>query len=370
MNWSLRVGRLLGIPLYIHWTFSILLGWILVVRLGAGDTLVEALGAILFVLALFVCVVLHELGHAVAARRFGVGTRDITLLPIGGLARLERMPEEPTSELVIAVAGPAVNVLIAAGLFLVRLALGGGDWTPLQLTTERPLDLLLYVNLALVVFNMLPAFPMDGGRALRALLAIRMDHVSATRIAANVGIGMAVLFGIVGLISNPLLIFIALFVALGAQAEARYAEVKYLMQGVPVREAMVRRFGTLPPRATVQEAVEALLAGSQQDFPVVDEGRVVGMILHTDLIGALSAAGAEAPVTQIMRPDPPIIHEGDMLDAVYARMNESGVTALPVLRREKLVGMITAANVGEWMMVRSAAEGGGRRRSRKFKVQS
>jgi Zn-dependent protease/predicted transcriptional regulator len=371
MNWSLRIGRLLGIPLYIHWTFSILLAWILIARLASGATLPEALGTIAFVLALFGCVVLHEMGHAVTARMFGVGTRDITLLPIGGVARLERMPEEPVRELVIALAGPAVNVVIAAGLLGWRSALGGvGDLDTADLTGGNTLDLLIYANIALVVFNLLPAFPMDGGRALRALLAIKLDYVAATRIAANIGIVMAIIFGLVGLLINPLLILIALFVALGAQAEARHAEVRYLMQGVPVREAMMTRFRTLAPEATLADAVEALLEGSQQDFPVVESGRTLGLLLRVDLLRALAIRpggedagngeprdGAGTMVRDVMRPDPPVVHEGDMLDRAHARMQDSGLSALPVLRGSQLVGLITLENVGEWMMVRSAAEG-------------
>ncbi|MFG0285361.1 MAG: site-2 protease family protein [Phycisphaerales bacterium JB039] len=362
MNWSLRVGRLLGIPLYIHWTFAILLGWILFARMSAGATFLEALGTIGFVLALFGCVILHELGHAVAARGFGVPTRDITLLPIGGLARLERMPEEPTQELVIAIAGPLVNVVIAAGLLGAKLALGGlGSLTPVELIGGHWLDQLLYINIALVLFNMLPAFPMDGGRALRAILATKLDYVNATRVAANLGIAMAVLFGLAGLMINPLLIFIALFVGLGAQAEARHVEVRSLVQGTPVRDAMVRRVRTLSPQTTLGEAAEALLEGAQQDFPITEDGEVVGMLIRADLIRGLSTAGPKTPVSELMRREFDSARESDMLDGAMTRMRSGEATALPVLRGRDLVGMITMENVGEWMMIRSAQK---RRRQR------
>ena len=248
MKWSWKIGRIAGIGVYMHVTFLILLGWV-----GASYYLVrhrweDAMSGLGFILALFGIVVLHELGHALAARRYGIRTRDITLLPIGGVARLERMPEDPKQELVVALAGPAVNVVLAALLFAVLMAgrgisamsdfaVGGGDI----------LSKLLWVNVALALFNLLPAFPMDGGRVLRALLAIRMDYVRATRIAANIGQGMAFLFGFLGLFSNPFLVFIALFVWMGATQEAGMVEMKSALDGVPVERVMITGFRTLAP---------------------------------------------------------------------------------------------------------------------------
>jgi Zn-dependent protease len=223
MNWSFRLGRLFGIPVYMHWTFLLLLGFVAFgqgVRSGPG----AALGGIVFVTTIFGCVVLHELGHALAARRYGIGTRDVTLLPIGGLARLERMPDDPRQELWVALAGPAVNLAIAGALgvgLAVIGSVGALSWTGGSFAAR-----LMAVNLGLVVFNLLPAFPMDGGRVLRSLLAHRVSYVQATDTAATVGRGMAILFGVAGLFFNPMLILIALFVWTGATQEAQMVRAR------------------------------------------------------------------------------------------------------------------------------------------------
>ncbi len=220
MRSSLHLGNAFGIPVYLHWTFFLLLGFVALSQLVASGSPLAALGGVVFVSAIFGCIVLHELGHALMARRFGIRTRDVTLLPIGGIARLERMPEDPRQELWVALAGPAVNVVIAGllgiWLFLTGIVPGGA----LSLTGGSFLASLMTVNLALAAFNMLPAFPMDGGRVLRALLAQRTGYVEATVLAAKVGRGMAVVFGIVGLFWNPMLVLVALFVWFGAGQEA------------------------------------------------------------------------------------------------------------------------------------------------------
>lgn len=213
MGWSLHLGRWLGIDVYLHFTFLLLLAFIGLGQGVVGRSLDAALGGVLFFGGLFFCVLLHEYGHALAARRYGIATRDITLLPIGGVARLERMPEKPSQEFVVALAGPAVNVVIAIGLF-VGLKLGGW-WQPLSslsASSGNIFERLLVANVFLVLFNLLPAFPMDGGRVLRALLAMKLNYTRATRIAARIGQGMAVLFGFAGLFGNPMLLLIALFV--------------------------------------------------------------------------------------------------------------------------------------------------------------
>ena len=217
---KLRLGAPFGIPVYLHWTFLALLGFVAISQTIASGSLAAAFGGVLFVSVIFACVVLHEFGHALAARRYGIGTRDVTLLPIGGVARLERMPEDPRQELVVALAGPAVNVAIAGLLGIWLFLTGFATADGLSLTGGSFAARLLSVNLALVAFNMLPAFPMDGGRVLRALLAQRTSYVQATDLAATIGRGMAVLFGIAGLLWNPMLILIALFVWFGAGQEA------------------------------------------------------------------------------------------------------------------------------------------------------
>ena len=226
-RWSFKIAEPFGIGVYVHISFLLIVAWVALGQLQTGGGMGAVLASVIFLLALFACVVLHELGHALAARRYGIRTRDITLLPIGGLARLERMPQKPLQELVVAIAGPAVNVVIAAALWLwlgVTGSLVPAD--QLGLTMGPFFERLLAVNLALVVFNMLPAFPMDGGRVLRSLLALRLGFLRATRIAAAVGKAMAALFALIGIFFNPFLLLIAIFVWFGATQESALAEAR------------------------------------------------------------------------------------------------------------------------------------------------
>jgi Zn-dependent protease/CBS domain-containing protein len=353
MGWSIPIARIAGIQLRIHITFLLLIGWLALSYYAQGGSAVAA-GRVLFILLLFLCVVLHEFGHAIAAKAFGINTPDITLLPIGGVARLERIPEKPGQELVIAIAGPIVNVVIALCLFAVigyRATIG-------QAAMEGP-DLLLQllaVNVWIVLFNMLPAFPMDGGRVLRALLAMRMSYARATQVAASVGQGFAFLFGFIGLIWNPFLIFIALFVYIGASQEAAIAQMKDISRRFPVSSAMVREFRTLPEDATLQEAVDALLATSQHDFPVVDgNGNFVGVLTRRDLVSALRRGNSDVAIGDIARRDIPTVTTGTRFDDAFRIMQESNSPALPVLDGAKrLVGLLTPENVAELMMIQSA----------------
>ena len=342
MSWSIPIVRIAGIQLRIHVTFLLLLGWI-----ALGST-----GAALFLLLLFLCVVLHEFGHAFAAKAFGINTPDITLLPIGGVARLERMPEEPAQELIIAVAGPAVNLIITGCLFLT----GGSFIYPL--TTDTGLrDLVLTINMMLLLFNLLPAFPMDGGRVLRALLATRLSYARETQIAANIGQACAFIFGLLGLMNgNYMLIFIALFVYIGASQEAALAQMRDVSRRFPVSSAMVREFRTLPATATLQEAVDALLATSQHDFPVVDEnGGVAGILTRHDLIAALRKGDPNIRVSDVMRRDIPTVTTGTRFEEAFRIMQECNCPAVPVLdSMKRLVGLLTPENVSELMMVQSA----------------
>ncbi|HEV2131475.1 MAG TPA: site-2 protease family protein [Longimicrobiaceae bacterium] len=357
MRWSIKVARIAGIDVKIHLTFLLLLTWIGVTYYLRGGAPV-AIEGLIFILLLFASVLLHEFGHALAARRYGIPTYDITLLPIGGVARLVRMPDDPRQELVVALAGPAVNVGIALALLLV---LGWvGDPSELVMRLEDPAfsmaAKLTAANLFLVLFNLVPAFPMDGGRVLRAALAMRMNYVRATQIAASIGQGIAFLFGFLGLFYNPLLIFIALFVYLGASQEAAVAEVRNVTECVPISAAMVTEFRTLPLEATLNDAVEALLRTHQHEFPVVDVTRRVRGILTRDaLIAALTRGGPHQPVTAAMRTDLPSVSWHTPFEEAFVRMQECRCPVLPVTDdHDRLVGMITPENVGEMLMVHGA----------------
>jgi Zn-dependent protease len=367
MKWSLKLGSYAGIGVYLHWTFALLIGWVFFSHLGAGDTAGQALAGVVFVLALFGCVVLHEFGHALTARRYGVGTRDITLLPIGGVARLERIPERPMQEFWVALAGPAVNVVIAALLFLALLALDGANrLLEIEWFRGRFLAQLMWVNLLLAAFNLLPAFPMDGGRVLRSLLAARIGRPRATAIAANVGQAMAIVLGVVGFFHNPFLVFIAIFVFLGAQAEAQQVETESALAGLRVRDAMMRRFRTLSAEDGLDRAIEELLAGSQQDFPVVDGGRVVGILRRNQLVKALAEGRRGDRVGEVMGRDCEPVDESDLLMATLEAMSGRQIASVPVLADGKLVGLLNLENIGELIMVnqalasRGAPAGGGR----------
>jgi stage IV sporulation protein FB len=352
MSWSIPIIRIAGIQLRIHITFLLLIAWL---ALGSAS-------AVIFVLLLFLCVVLHEFGHAFAAKGYGINTPDITLLPIGGVARLERIPEEPKQELVIAAAGPAVTAIIALCLFVVIAARSGiGITTSLQ--SNDLLVNIFKINVYLLLFNLIPAFPMDGGRVLRALLATRMSYARATQVAATVGQGFAFFFGIVGLFgipglfhANPFLIFIAFFVYIGASQEAALAQMRDVSRRFPVSSAMVREFRTLPSTATLQEAVDALLATSQHDFPVLDEsGNVAGILTRHDLIAALRKDDPNIRVADVMRRDIPTVTTGTRFEEAFRIMQECNCPAVPVLdSMKRLVGLLTPENVSELMMIQSA----------------
>ena len=356
MKWQWKLGRFAGIDVYVHATFLLLIGWVGVSHWIEHQSWGEVFNGILFILALFACVVLHEYGHALTARKYGIKTRDITLYPIGGVARLERMPEKPIEELWVALMGPAVNVVIAAGLFAYLFLTN--SLVPLnQLTVASGsfLERLMTVNISLVLFNLIPAFPMDGGRVLRAILAMRMDYVRATQIAASIGQGMAFLLGFWGLFNNPFLLFIAFFVWIGASQEASMVQMKNSISGIPVTRAMMTDFQTLSPRDNLARVVGLILAGSQHDFPVVDgEGCVIGILERDAFIAALSSQGQSAPVVGVMRGNLPEVDSYEMVESALMRLQESGAKALPVTHLGRLVGLITAENITEFLMIRSA----------------
>lgn len=228
MRGAWQLGRVAGIVVQVHWTFALLIGWVVLIHLQDGGSAADALRGVALTLAVFLCVVLHEFGHALTARRFGIGTRDITLLPIGGVARLDRMPSDPRQELLVAGAGPAVNVVLALALGAVLVLTGRyASMIDSARVGAGFLGQLLLINVVLVVFNLLPAFPMDGGRVLRALLALRWPYVQATRWAATVGQVIAVALGFAGvMLPSFILVLIALFVFSGARAEARMVQAQ------------------------------------------------------------------------------------------------------------------------------------------------
>ncbi len=355
MGSSWRIGRLAGIDVYVHPTFLLLLLWVALSHFLAHGDVAEALYGLGFIVALFGIVILHELGHALTARHYGIRTRDITLLPIGGVARLERIPEVPSQELAVALAGPAVNVVMAIGIFL-GLALGQGV-APMSNALRVGggfLQQIFWINVSLVLFNMVPAFPMDGGRVLRALLAMRLDYVQATQMAASIGQAIALVFGLLGLFYNPFLIFIALFVWLAGTQEAGLVQMRSALGSIPVMRAMITDFRALHPDDPLERAVEHVLAGFQQDFPVVEDGRLVGVLTRNDLAAALGRHGPETRVADVMQRDFATTDPREMLQTAFARLQDGHCRTLPVVKEGRLHGLLTADNLAEVLMIQEA----------------
>ena len=359
MKWSWTIARVAGTDVRIHATFLLLLLWIGASAWFAEGTLVGVASGVGFAALLFTIVVLHELGHATAARRYGIRTRDITLLPIGGVARLEKIPSKPREELIVAIAGPAVNVVLMAICAVIAL-LGGTALGPFGSATDAQIPLvarLFWINLTLAAFNLVPAFPTDGGRVLRALLAMRMDHYRATRIAARLGQALALVLGFFGLFGNPLLVFIAMFVWLGAAAELGGEEMHVAMDGLRVGDAMTRAFEVLAPNDTLADAAGRMVAGFQTCFPVVEGTRVVGLLAHDALIRGLAGAGGDAAVSSAMDASPAFGTPDEPLERAFERMQQAETPALVVHDGDALAGLLTLQGIGELVVVRGALRG-------------
>ncbi len=357
MTWSFTLGRLFGSEVKVHVTFFLLLAWI---GLSAyqDQGLPGAINNTLFVVALFACVLAHEFGHALMARRYGIATPDITLLPIGGLARLERMPTNPWHEIAVAFAGPAVNVAIWA----ILLVIGAGHWT-LESLTDPGQDYSLWtflgrlaaVNLILALFNLIPAFPMDGGRVLRAALCLKMDRVKATRIAAIAGQICAIGLAYLGLTSgNPMLVLVAGFVFIAANAENQDVAMRSVSRQFQARDAMITSFEALAPEDTLETASAAVIRTTQHEFPVLDPtGHPVGFLTRSDLFSALAS---DAPrmqhVSRIMQVDLPTVPLGTGLETVLERLHGGSPAVLVTTKSGTLAGYITSENIGELMVIR------------------
>ncbi len=358
MEWSVKLGTVAGTAIRVHMTFVLLLIWIWLVHYRIGGVPAAWEGSA-FIVCVFACVVLHEFGHIAVARRFGIKTPDIVLLPIGGVARLERMPTKPLEELLIAIAGPLVNVVIAA---LLLVAIGGtAGWNQLTKPQDPSVNFLVRlaaVNIFLVLFNMIPTFPMDGGRVLRAILAMRWSWAHATRVAATIGQGVAFAMGIAGLFYNPLLILIAVFVYLAAQAEAQSSELEAISDQVAVGDVMVTKFSVLDASADIEDAIALLLATSQSEFPVVGpDGAFEGLLTRDGIVGAMKDTGPRTPVRSVMRVDIPMIAGDTPINESLRIMQIASAPAVAVIDHERrLVGLMNFETVGELLMLRAAVE--------------
>ena len=357
MKWSWKLTRIAGIDIYVHATFFILIAWIGLSYWQVEGSLAAVISGIGFILALFACVVLHELGHALTARRYGIRTRSIFLLPIGGVATLERMPDDPKQEINVALAGPSVNLVIAFGLWLwLSMSNTLVSVDDLSLTGGMFLERLMIINVILAVFNLLPAFPMDGGRVLRAALSMRMGRNRATQVAAKIGQGLALWLGLMGLLYDPFLIFIALFVWIGAAAEAGMEQIKSTLSDVAVGRAMLTDYHVLSPDDVLSKAIELTLIGSQKEFPVLEDTVIVGILTQNDLLKGLQAVGEQALVGDFMQTNIQYADANEPLQKVLERLQNCQCPLLFVTKAGHLVGIINLDNIMELIKIQTALQ--------------
>jgi Zn-dependent protease/CBS domain-containing protein len=362
MGGAFKIGRLSGIDVKVHWTFFLLLAFFAFIGYRASGSLLGALTATAVIVALFFCVLLHEFGHSLVAQRLGIEIHSITLLPIGGTSNLESLPEKPADEVKITIAGPLVNVVLAPIFFGVGLLFGAVPRMPSDLFTGigsvgQFFFYLGYLNVILAVFNLLPAFPMDGGRILRGLLATRLGAVRATDISSRVGQLFAAAFFLIGLLGgNILLALVAVFIFFGASGEAQMVRQRDLMRGLRVSDVMGTkpRTETVTPYHTFGQVLDSVIHGYQEDFPVLDEdGNLVGMLTRNEIMTAAHSPERYSSVRDLMKTDFPIIPpEADLFTDGARLLQKSGLRALPVVKAGNLVGMLTVEDIGQAALLR------------------
>lgn len=362
MRWSLYIGKISGIKLFIHWTFFLLIVWIIYSGIRHGDNIQEILTSIGFISSVFVCVILHEFGHALTAKRFHFKTRDITLLPIGGLARMDDLPDKPMQEFLVAIMGPAVNLVISMILFIF---LKGNNLDPFAMFTEDVtewnfLNQLFAVNIFLALFNLIPAFPMDGGRILRALLSIKFSRSKATGIAAFIGQIISILFVFVGLAYNPILAFIGLFIFIVAKAEARMESAKEVLGNIKVKDLLMHNYTELHPDEPLSKAVLLMLDSQEKSFIVTDQEEVKGTLSIKEIIEGLSRYGKDVPIHQVMEKNIISLYEEDDVRKAMQKFSSTTQTLLPVFDGKKIKGVLNLENINEFIQIQTALKGSGK----------
>jgi len=347
---SFGVLRIFGVPVRLHFTFVLLLIFLLFIGIGGSQS---AAMTVLYIIALFASVLLHELGHTLMARHYGIKTIEIVMFPIGGVSRPERLPKAH-EEFWIAISGPLVNGIIAAGLFL-WLATQHQFLSFEQLKDPTDTNLAERIalgNLLLFVFNLLPAYPMDGGRVLRSLLARFKSEEEATRIAANSGQILAIMVGLYGLLAtNFMLVFVAMFIYLGASQEGNAVRGRLFTAGEPVSAAMIREFKALSHGDSIRDAGNMLLATTQHDFPVMHGDTVLGLLTRRALVRAMMSAGPDSYVAAAMDRNPRRVRPDEPLSEVLQDLSGARSCAL-VMDGEKLVGLLTSENVSEFVLLK------------------
>jgi len=355
MKGSLKLGNITGIGIYIHWTFTLLLVFIIFVNLRSGQTPMQIVWSVLFILCIFSTVFLHELGHALAAKKYGIKTRDITLLPIGGLARLERIPEKPKEELVVALAGPLVNISLAilTGIFITVPENAEVLINELKqgINSNTFFINFFIVNLWLALFNLIPAFPMDGGRVLRALLTFKLQRHVATKIAARIGQLIAIGFIVLGFFVNPFLIFIGIFIIIGAQIENEYTQSKYFLKGYSVRDIIMKDYQTIESEENLKKAVFLLLNSQNKYFLITQNGEPIGTLNRDQIIEGLSVKGDQEPVTTFMNSNLIYLHVDALLENVFELIYEHKSELILVTENDKIIGTLDTENLLEFILI-------------------
>lgn len=349
--------KVAGIDIRIHWTFSLIILYIIYINIKAGQDFYEVGWSVLFVLTLFFCVTLHELGHALAAKRYGIKTRDITIYPIGGVARLEKMPEKPMQELIVAFAGPLVNVVIMLLLlpFIYNFQFQTNENEKvLIIGAANFLPMLGMVNMWLALFNLIPAFPMDGGRVLRALLTMRTDRLQATQTAAGIAKVVAIGFVILGFYLNPFLIFIGLFIILGAHAEEEMVKNQFYISDLKASDALMTNFPRIDRNKTIADAVKILLDGEAKCILVVDEGNPYGILSRDHIIKGISRYGESGELDLITERNLIFSEMDTSLSVVFQLFQESRSPFILVRRGEVFKGIIDAENIAELILIKNA----------------
>ncbi|TRX03456.1 site-2 protease family protein [Flavobacterium gawalongense] len=355
MKGSFKLGKVAGIGIFIHWTFSLLILFIIYINYKSGQNTEQIIWSVAFILCIFITVLLHELGHALAAKNYNITTKDITLLPIGGLARLERIPEKPSEELIVAFAGPLVNITLA---FITGIFITIPD-TSEQLMAELSHGInannfflnFFLINFWLALFNLIPAFPMDGGRILRALLSFKLQRHVATRISARIGQLLAMAFILFGFFTSPFLIFIGIFVIIGAQVEADYTESKFMLKGFKVQDVVMKNYPTIDANEKIKTAVALVLDSQNKNFLITEDTVPVGTLNRDQIITALSEKGANEFIYNVMDRNLVYLDSSSLLENIFELIQLNKSRLMLVMENNELVGTLDIENLMEFILI-------------------
>jgi len=349
MRWSFRIGSLFGIPIKVHFTFILLLIFIALSPRKDAGTLTGLIGVITVIL-IFACVLIHELVHSIIAKALKIDVKDIILLPIGGVSSIKDLSKDPNNEIWIAIGGPIISGVLSFIFYFMAKVIT--PHSSMDFAHGNLLVTLFWVNLILALFNIIPAFPMDGGRVLRGILARKMDHLRATRIAVSIGRYFAILLFFVGIFYNWWMALIAVFLYLGGESEARMEQMQLSLANVPVKKAMITNIMAFPSNLTIKNAIEQIYHTSQVDFPVVKRGVVEGIVSRDRLVSAVKEKKEGLYVKDIMEKDFIAFNENTPLSEVFKDMVENSISSAPIISGNRIIGMITLDQIAKYKMLK------------------